>query len=89
VYLAVWGEYRTGDFELGKYWKNSQAIPFTDGSNMVQAISIAVLDGNIYVAGQEVNSAGFVLKYWKNSQSTIVMTNNPQVHSTSMVVIKR
>lgn len=67
VYVA--GYERVNGIAVAKYWKNGTEIPVTDGTRHAFAKSIFVTDQDIYVCGEEFNSAGArVAKYWKNGQ---------------------
>ena len=87
VYVAGW-EFN-GTSIVAKYWKNGEANALTNGPDWAWANSIDVVGSNVYVAGYEFNRLVNVAKYWKNTHRITLTTNNPQVYSTSMVVVKR
>ena len=53
--------YETGNDSVAKYWKNGVGFELPQGT---YAHSIAIVNGDIYIAGGYKNSA----KYWKNGQ---------------------
>ena len=59
---------------MAKYWKNGVEVVLSDGTVDAGASSIAVVDGNIYIAGNEINkSTGNTMAvYWKNGARTVL-----------------
>lgn len=67
VYMV--GYERVNGKSVAKYWKDGAEISLTDGSRHAFGKSAFVTDQDVYVCGEEFNSAGIrVAKYWKNGQ---------------------
>lgn len=99
VYVSGQEINRNNGINVVKYWKNGQAIAVSDGITGITNTyggPIAVVDGDVYMAGLE--GSGFVnglatvvvIKYWKNGQ-TIPLPGGtkPGVTIYSMAVVKR
>ena len=73
--LCSWIRYLCGGFEsngtkkVAKLWKNGVAASLTNGSTILEASSVVVNNGNIYVAGYESNGTKKVAKLWKKWHS--------------------
>jgi hypothetical protein len=68
-----------------KYWKNGQEVLLTNGTTPEIAWSIAVHNGDVYIAVTEYffNTGNRVAKYWKNGQ--VVLLGNGVAHSIVVV----
>jgi hypothetical protein len=87
VYVAGY-TFRAQGNSVAKYWKNGQEVTLTNGSE-AYGMSIAVLDGDVYVAGTEVNNFNYVAKYWKNGQPVPLTTGSNQSQASGIVVVRR
>ncbi len=75
-----------GNF-VAKYWKNGKATHLTDGNREAEAKSIAVNNGDIYVAGYEEaqrTAGNRVAKLWKNGTAISISKNDAQVISMAV-----
>ena len=76
---------------IAKYWKNSDQVLLTDGTEFARSFSIFIAGSDVYVAGQE--NAGIdpnttsIAKYWKNSNPVpLTQNSHGNANTTSMVI---
>lgn len=91
VYVSGW----EGDFlgrvggtgSVAKYWKNGQMVSLTTGTTYAYTSSIAIFQGDVYVAGHE-GSTGLKAKYWKNGQA-VPLPGTTATWATDIVVVQK
>lgn len=83
---------------IAKYWKNSQPLILTDGSENAYAESIVVYGTDVYVAGTEWNGKSYqiqgsgdtyrksVAKYWKNGKPVNLTDGTEDAEAKSIAV---
>lgn len=80
-----------------KYWKNGDETILTNSQSLNQVTHMKVVNGDVYIAGSEVNGAGkSIAKLWKNGAATIISNSNLStfvngldVNGTDIVVLLR
>jgi len=80
-------EGNTNTNSIARYWKNGYATTITNPSTIAYARSIAVFDGDVYVAGYD-RGPNFRAKYWKNGQA-VNLTGPVGASATSILVVPR
>ena len=68
------------------YWKNSVAVPLTDGTTQAFANQIAVSGSDVYVGGADSDSQGSFAQYWKN-QTPVRLTGTQPASVSSITVV--
>jgi uncharacterized membrane protein len=68
-------------------WKNGIRTNLTDGKYGATALSVAIVNNDVYVAGSEKNSNGIdVAKYWKNGVATNLTNGLFNAQASSIAV---
>ena len=77
--------YSGGGLTYAKYWKNGVPVKLSTASS--NAISIAVFDNDVYVAGWENNGTRDVAKYWKNG-TPVSLTNGAYTSAGNSITLR-
>jgi hypothetical protein len=65
--------YQEGTNFIAMYWKDGVAFPLTDGTTDAEGQALAVTkNGDVFVAGYEVESGIYKPKYWKNGEEVAI-----------------
>lgn len=74
---------------VAKFWKNGAETLLTNGVYNAQAVSIDVIDSDVYVAGFETDKSGIeVAKYWKNGIEVLLGdATKSNSNATSITVV--
>lgn len=81
IYIA--GRESKGDISIAVYWKDGVKTELTDGKFDAVAMGIAILNGDVYVAGYVHNS---VACYWKNGELTLLVKNMESSWANSITI---
>jgi hypothetical protein len=85
VYFAGWrGAYPALEFSV--YGKNASVSDLTNGTNYIQANSIAISGTDVYVGGNEYSNNHFKALYWKNGNVYYLTDTGKTSFISSMAV---
>ncbi|HJA98306.1 MAG TPA: hypothetical protein H9779_01730, partial [Candidatus Alistipes avicola] len=84
IYVVGWDTSSTG-ISRAVLWTNGQMTYLSDGTKDVQAKSVAVYGGDVYVAGNEVGTSNEVY-LWKNGVATILPSTANYAEVGSMAI---